>query len=268
MKRAGWWIGVGLGIAAIAAAVAWAAHGAQPMRDEKSTSGRPVLVELFTSEGCSSCPPADALLAKLDSSQPIPGAHAIVLSEHVTYWDHEGWRDPYSLDSVTYRQHWYSDKFGLDDVYTPQAVVDGSVQFTGSDGRKLAQAIVAAAANAKEELSIADAAWTGDSVRFAVHGSSGDTRNSKTELVAALAIDSAQTSVTSGENAGRTLRHVAVVRTLKEMGFGADDGRQLVLKLPDDKQTTAPASIRLVVFLVDKRTGHVLGAAEQVVQRS
>jgi hypothetical protein len=245
-----------------------AASGAQPAENDHSASLKPVLVELFTSEGCSSCPPADALLEKLDTAQPIPGAHAIVLSEHVTYWDHEGWRDPYSLDSVTYRQHWYSDKFGLNDVYTPQAVVDGAVQFTGSDGRKLAQAIVAAAANAKEELTIADAAWMGDSVRFAVHGPAGDARNSKTSLVAALAIDSAQTSVTGGENAGHTLRNVAVVRVLKEMASDVADGRQLTLKLPNDKQSATPAPIRLVVFLVDKRTGHVVGATEQMVAPS
>lgn len=263
MKRIGWWVGAGLGVVAMAA---WAARGAQPAQHEASASGKPILVELFTSEGCSSCPPADELLAKLDSAQPIPGAHAIVLSEHVTYWDHEGWRDPYSLDAVTERQHWYSFQFGLNDVYTPQAVVDGAVQLVGSDGRKLAQAVSAAAANSKEELTISDAAWAGDSVRFAVHRPAAG--NAKATLVAALAIDSTQTSVKSGENAGRTLHNVAVVRVLKEMGSGAGDGRQLTLKLPDDNRDASSTPIRLVVFLIDKHTGHVLGATEQIVTRS
>lgn len=269
MKRVGWWIGVGLGVAAVAAVAAWASQGGpQPAANVESAPARPVLVELFTSEGCSSCPPADALLAKLDEAQPIPGAHAIVLSEHVTYWDHEGWRDPFSLDAVTYRQKWYGDKFGLSDVYTPQMVVDGAVQFVGGDGSKLVRAVEAAEATPKQELTIADAAWAGDSVRFAVHAPAGDAGNGKTELYAALAIDAAQTSVTGGENAGRMLRHVAVVRALKEIGPEARDGRPVALKLPNDKQIAATEPLRLVVFVVDKRTGHVLGIAEQVLRRS
>lgn len=273
MKRVGWWVGVGLGVAAVAAVVALAARGAQqagtqPAANLENSAGRPVLVELFTSEGCSSCPPADALLAKLDEAQPIPGAHAIVLSEHVTYWDHEGWRDPFSLDTVTFRQKWYGDKFGLSDVYTPQMVVDGAAQFVGGDGSKLVRAVEAAEATPKQELTIADAAWTGDSVRFAVHSPAGEAGNGKTSLYAALAIDSAQTSVTGGENAGHTLHHVAVVRALKEIGSEAKDGRPLVLKLPNDKQIAASEPVRLVVFVVDKRTGHVLGVAEQLVRHS
>jgi hypothetical protein len=222
---------------------------------------QPVLVELFTSEGCSSCPPADAVLARLDAAQPVAGAQVIVLSEHVTYWDHQGWRDPFSLEAMTQRQQQYAARFGLDDVYTPQVVVDGAAQLVGSNGPGLAQAIAHAAAAPKSSLSILDAHWDGGSVHFAVRGSGAD---SGTILVAALAEDAVQSSVARGENAGKSLRHVAVVRVMQEMSARADDGRALTLK---PSSLSPNGAIRLVVFLADRHNGHVLAVAEQTIGR-
>jgi hypothetical protein len=263
-----WCFGALLGVAVVVISTGSSARQEVAVVDAQGSSRQPVLVELFTSEGCSSCPPADSLIAKLDELQPIPGARAIVLSEHVTYWDHEGWRDPYSLDVVTNRQRWYRDKFGLSDVYTPQAVVDGVVQMNGSDARQLTQAISTAAATPKEELKIDNATWAEDGVRFDIDCQGAAAGKSRSTLVAILAEDATETAVKSGENAGKTLRNVAVVRALEEIGSDVGDGRTLILKLPTDKEKRATQPLRLVVFLADKRTGHVLRVAEQMVPRS
>ncbi len=264
-RNLAWWLGATTGAAAVIAIAGWPARQSLAATDAQSGSQQPVLVELFTSEGCSSCPPADILLAKLDELQPIPGAKLIVLSEHVTYWDHQGWRDPYSLDSVTDRQKWYEDKFGLSDVYTPQMVVDGAVQMTGTDVAKLVSALKAAATLPKEEITISDAAMTGDEVKFSVHAPGVTPEKSKQMLVAALAEDETETPVKSGENAGKTLRNVAVVRVLKEISPGTES--ELALKMPAGRDHPAIGPMRLVVFLVDKHSGHVVGASEQKIAR-
>jgi hypothetical protein len=255
--RSAWWIALVAGACAVTAPTL----AVQPAADAARV---PVLVELFTSEGCSDCPPADKLLEELDTKQFVPGAQAIVLSEHVTYWNHQGWTDPFSMPEIDDRQKEYGDRFHLDSIYTPQAVVDGTAQMVGNNGPELARAVEAAAKTAKEQLTIAEPHWDNGAAVFSVKGAT----DAKARLVAALAADATTSQVAHGENAGRTLHHIAVVRVMKDFGSSAADGRPLRLSggpLAHGKDASGP--VRLVVFVVDRKTGHVTAVAEQAINR-
>jgi hypothetical protein len=209
----------------------------------------PVLAELFTSEGCSSCPPADALLMQLDRLQPVPGAHVIVLSEHVDYWNQQGWRDPFSSPQFSQRQAGYARLMGSE-VYTPQLVIDGRVQLNGSDAKDIQAAIVRAAARLKLPVRIVqasrEAAREGDNA--VVHLSIPALPSGRSDVWVAVADESDQSSVTKGENSGRKLAHVAVVRSLTKVGSvskaaGFDQTVRLALN------AAHTAGSRIVVFV-------------------
>jgi hypothetical protein len=220
----------------------------------------PVLVELFTSEGCSDCPPADAVLAQLDT-QGFPGAQVIVLSEHVTYWNHLGWADPFSFDDIDLRQQSYVRQFGLDSPATPQFVVDGAMQLAGSNPPVLAGFITRTADAPKIAIEIGNAHREANgSIAFTVRAATA----AKGTLFAVLAENATRSEVSHGENAGRTLHHVAVVRVMKEFGSNATDGRVLELSGSNVNRAEKDGGpLRLVVFLVSH--SHVVGAAEQTL---
>jgi hypothetical protein len=221
----------------------------------------PVLVELFTSEGCSSCPPADKLLAVLQQQQPVTNAHIIVLEEHVDYWDRAGWRDRFSSSLFTERQNLYAPRLKFDDSYTPQMVVDGQAQFLGSDPAKALASITQAAQAPKINLSLSQPAVDGKRITCSVSITPGDNLP-RGDLYAALVDLSASTEVKSGENGGKHLEHVSVVRSFQRVGKIQDLGKGPVsfkLNAPTDE---AAAHMRLVVFAQLPDQGAVRGAAE------
>jgi hypothetical protein len=223
----------------------------------------PVVIELFTSEGCSSCPPADALLQKLDQSQPVSGAELIVLSEHVDYWNHIGWTDPYSSHEYTERQSAYANHLGLTTVYTPQMVVDGNYELVGSDEHRAVQAVREAAMLKKAPVCVSFDASDGKTA--IVHVEAGPLTSStkagqSANVFLGIADDSDESQVSRGENAGRTLRHVAVLRDLTQIGtVNASDPFSRDLKL--NLNFKMPRNLRIVVLIQEPEVGKILGAA-------
>jgi hypothetical protein len=230
-------------------------------------AGTPVLVELFTSEGCSICPPADRFLQKLDG-QHIPGADVIVLSEHVDYWNHNGWKDPYSDALYSERQSAYARRFGLDSVYTPQMVVDGTREFVGSDSGQAEKAFRKALSVRKIAIHLssisADASNT-----LRAHIETGTLEASfgprEADVYVAVALNRAESQVSRGENAGHRLAHVSVVRSLRQIGAlkrGQSLAQDVQLKLDPGADSS---NLRLIAFIQEPRQGQVLGAASKLV---
>ena len=208
---------------------------------DPGTLSSPVVVELFTSQSCSSCPPADALLAELSRTRP----DILALDFHVTYWDRLGWKDPYSLPQATQRQRDYAGLFGRDGVYTPQLVAGGRHQAVGSDRAEVLAAIKAAAADGP-----APALRLGrDGAGLLLEAGAG--RGAGQLLL--VGFDPAHTTrVGGGENGGRTLAEVNVVRSITPAG--AWRGAAVSLRAPP------PAGER-TALLLQAEDGRVLAAA-------
>jgi hypothetical protein len=223
------------------------AGGSEAVR--RGTNRAPVLVELFTSEGCSSCPPADRLLETLDREQPIPAADVIVLSEHVDYWNHLGWADPFSSPVFSRRQERYASQEKAD-VYTPEMVVDGHAKFVGSDRSEAERAITLAARQPKASLSIS-AHRDGDNEIVRVEALGTNVTDTNADLYIVLANDRARSSVDRGENAGRALTHVSVAYSFTK----AQSGREV--RIPAKQGKT-----RIIAFLQDKNTLQIRGSAQ------
>jgi hypothetical protein len=214
----------------------------------------PVIVELFTSEGCSSCPPADQLLMKLESQQPVAGVHVIALSEHVDYWNRLGWRDPFSSAQFTSRQQEYSQLFHDNGPYTPEMVVDGAYGFVGNQSGDALKAITNAGRAAKAAVRVTAAngkiAIQADGVKHAA------------DVVVAITERNLFSNVARGENAGHKLTHTAVVRWLRVAGkTRPGEAFSGEVSVPPDKSWKA-GNLYAVVFLQERSSRKVLAAAE------
>ena len=239
------------------AVLGWVRCPVRPTPRGGNTCAPSSIAELFTSEGCSSCPPADRLLETFDRTQPVSGADLIVLSEHVDYWNRLGWTDPYSSPLFTERQQEYVRQLHLDGAYTPQLVIDGQADFVGSDERAIRAGIQRAETRPKAAI-LLRAESAGPEVKVSLEVTN---QTRRADLYLALANDPAQSRVTRGENSGRILQHVAVVRTQVRVGT-------LSAPSPFAKELTLPLkngnsqSWRVVAFLQDSGSRQIFGAAQ------
>ena len=225
-----------------------------PVSTETNAAKSPVLVELFTSEGCSSCPPADRLLTTLDSEQRVDGAEVITLGFHVDYWEDGGWRDRFSSYDYTKRQQVYARHFGLNASYTPQAVVDGAIETVGSNRAAVRDAIASRLTEPKAAIS---AEIVGDKIRIDLGGI--PSQRGSTVYIAA-AESGLVSDVKRGENAGSQLAHVSVVREIKAV-WKIEAG-QTVAKfeapLPTNNGWKA-ANLRYVILVQENASLRVIG---------
>jgi len=223
----------------------------------------PVIVELFTSEGCSDCPAADALLEKMIATQPIAGAQIIGLGQHVDYWDRLGWKDRFSSAAFTGRQQAYQRRFATESIYTPQMVVDGRTEFVGSDANAARKAIERTLTAAHGAIRIDVGAEPARPLHVALtmseipHAARGD----RADIILIVTESGLTTDVKRGENHGKVLKHAPVVRYLATIGEVAVDGSTASaaadIALADDWRRDRLA----VVALVQEQRGRTVLAS-------
>ena len=236
-----------------------ASRPAHPDEVAPSAGRVPVVVELFTSEGCSSCPAADAALRELEIAQSVPGAEVIVLGEHVDYWNRLGWKDAFSASAYTERQRRYAQGFGTGS-YTPQAVVSGRYELVGSRTADLATAVARAAKAPQAAVAVA----VKDGVAR-VQVSSVPAGTAASKVLLAITESGLASQVGRGENAGRLLRHAPVVRQLLPLGPVSTDGTfaaTATLKLAPEWQRP---NLRVVALVQETASRRVVGVGAAAV---
>lgn len=232
---------------------------------------RAVLVELFTSEGCSSCPPADRVIKELANEQPIANANIIVLSEHVDYWNRLGWQDPYSSKEFSLRQNNYAQVFRNDSVYIPQMVINGTYELNGSDKEKALELISKSANKPTCQIEVNYQELKKNTLNIDINITDlsilNPTQvNTSNEIILAVAEDNLSSSVIRGENAGRKLLHISVVRKLTVLGQinvnknnSSNYKSSVIIDLSDKWQRD---NLKIVVFVQNHKTREVFGISQ------
>lgn len=236
---------------------------ASPSQQSKPPGTRePVLVELFTSEGCGNCPAADRQLAFLETQQPVAGADIITLGYHVDYFNDRGWKDPYSSAEYTRRQNSYTARLGAQSLYTPQMIVDGKVQFIGSDSRKANEAITSAAAPDKPDVAVK---VNGKVAEVSITGLG---THAVGTAVLAVAEDGLVSDVKAGNNKGKKLPHISVVRKLTPFGKVPEKATEFTgtVELPSDPSWKAE-NVKYVVFVQEDQSGRMIAAGRVNIQK-
>ncbi len=238
-------------------------HGqAAPPQNEAPSQKPIVILELFTSEGCSSCPPADQLVRKISELQPVSGVEVVAMEEHVDYWNHDGWTDPFSSPDFTERQVTYSHILPKSGVYTPEMVVDGSTEITGTQPQQTGLAIQKAASIPKARVVLTPSAEKvpgRTSFGVKVAGLPSIAKGEELELWIAVTEKDLQSDVTAGENSGKTLPHAPVVRSIQKAGStrnGNEYQHQVTLKL---EKKWKPENLIVVAIVVDKNSRKIVG---------
>jgi hypothetical protein len=225
----------------------------------------PVLVELFTSEGCSSCPPADALLMELDR-QPIAGVEVIALSEHVDYWNHLGWQDAFSSPLFSARQQQYAARFRMQSVYTPQMVIDGRAEAVGNKSGDIYGLIQYAARTPKASVRVEKAPAQEDDgphgvrVRAFADSVPQSVKGEQLDLILAIAETGLSSYVARGENEGRFLKHTGVVRSMTRVTeLETGKGAYSATLMTQIAKSWNRSKLRAVVFVQSRDTQSVVG---------
>ena len=218
-------------------------------------SQQPIVIELFTSEGCSSCPPAEAMLTKLSHQRDTKLARLVLLEEHVTYWNTPSFTDRFSDTAFTDRQSAYVKDLHLETPYTPQIVIDGKLQTSGNRPATLEEMILQEAKVPKPAAVTLQLVST-DKLQVTVDGPVG----TKAQVLLAVTEDSLTTEVKGGENQGRVLKHDAVVRSMESLGSLSNGRLDKTVKIPSKSEWIRP-ELRAVVLVQDKYSGAMLGAA-------
>jgi len=245
---------------ALSMAIAASVLASAPTAAQSPTT--PVLVELFTSEGCRDCPPADTVLQSLLDASPVAGVQVIGLGQHVDYWDRLGWKDRFSSAALTDRQRVYATRFASESIYTPQMVVDGRAEFVGSDASAARKAIERAlkTLHGVVKIEVQPGAATRVPVTVVVRDLPSLDRGDRADILVAVTEDGLRSSVTRGENNGKLLRHAAVVRSMTTIGEAAAAGGEARAEIPIASDWRRD-NLKMVAFVQARKDRAVLASA-------